>query len=194
MNARIMLKISTSCAIALLMMISDLHAGIMPYQITVEVTAAPTVPGTFPSNPWSFPDGVPATFVGTFDADDTVPGPISDLALTIGGLDIASTHPLVPIPDLDFEFDPSSLTLVYVGVDPSGAESAVIFGAFDDIVPANYAVAIQNSQTPPIDPFLGSTQNWVGTFSVVSAVPEPTSLAIWSLMGFVAVGQRRRRQ
>lgn len=166
-------------------------AALMEYTITVEVTAAGFVPGSYPSNPWSF-GSVPATFVGTFDADDTAIGPVSNMALTIGGLDIAATH-TVPYPSM---FDPNTLLLRWVQTDPIAA-SFVVFGAIAPSIPVNYAVAIEGTSSAPFDPYLGATQNWVGTYSVApSAVPEPASVTLVGLgaFGLIAGAIRRRRQ
>ena len=169
-------------------------AAMFRYDITVVVSAAPNSPGSFPSNPWSF-SSVPALFAGTFDADDAAVGPISNFALVIGGLDIATSHPN----GVNNLFDPSTLTLDWLNFNQAGLESAVVFGPFNGSPqPTNYAAAIQNTFFSPLDPFLGNTQNWVGTYAVApsAAVPEPASLTMFGLgaVGLVAGAIRRRRQ
>jgi len=169
-------------------------AAVIRYDITVGVSAAPNSPGSFPSNQWAF-SSVPALFAGTFDADDAAVGPISNFALVIGGLDIAFSHPGVSVNS----FDPSTLTLGWAQFDPTGLESVVAFGALVRGAPTNYAVAIEdNTVTTPLDPFHGTTQNWVGTYAVApsAAVPEPASLTMFGLgaVGLVAGAIRHRRQ
>lgn len=180
----------TAVAFAALVAPSAAHATIIPYDITVSVTAAPTAPGSFASNPWDFPGGVPAVFSGSFDADDSIVGAISNLQLSIGGLDLAATHPAVIINS----FDPGSLLLAYAATDPSQLESGVIFGSVDGGVPADYAAAVQDGVSAPLDPFLGNTQNWVGTLSIAAAVPEPGSaLLVGAALAGLGLFRRRRR-
>lgn len=169
------------------------NANVIQYDIVVTVTAAPNAPGSFPSNQWVFPNppGLPTTYLGTFDADDaSVGGQISNLMLTIGGLDIASTHPVVT----DNSFDPVQLLLDYIAYDKSGQESSVIFGA--PPAPSNYTAAIQNNAVPPGDPYYAFSQNWVGTVAITPStfpVPEPTTFALLGV-AFAGLGFARRRK
>jgi hypothetical protein len=161
--------------------------SLVTYEITVDVTSAPNAPGSFPSNQWSF-SSLPSVSVGTFQASDSFPGQISNLHLTVGGLDIATSHSFV---DGSF-FDPSTLTLQYGANDPTGEESFVLFNAsFSDNQPSNYVAAIQNTNSfdiGPPDPYSPAfTQNWAGTFSISVAVPEPGSLTMLGL-GLACLG------
>ena len=171
----------------------QVQAAVVSYSINVQVTAAPNAPGA--STPWSF-TSLPSTFVGTFDADDTAPGPISNLSLSIGGVDIVASHPSV-----QFNwFDPTTLTLNWAAADPSDTLTGVALGNFfAPGAPPDYAVGIESSGSLPLDPHYNSTQNWVGTFTInpSSPVPEPSTLAVFGI-GACAAGirsaRRRRRE
>ena len=132
----------------------QVQAEIIQYTISVNVTAAD---GSQENVPWAF-SSVPATFSGTFDADDTVTGSISNFALTVGGLDIATSH----ADSAANIFDPTSLSLDWGGFNSSD-HSFVGFGNlpgfydFDEDPPENYVVAIEQNEFPPLDPFLGYT-------------------------------------
>ncbi len=188
--------------LAFLAIAGSAQAAIVTYDISVEVTAAPTAPGSFgATNPWDF-SGVsfPHTYNGTFDADDTTLGPISNLNLTIGGLDIFTTHPNV----ISNTFNPNTEQLLLGLLDPTRGESFVGFGdLFGAGALDNYTAAIENNSTAPIDPFYFSTQNWAGTFSITAptpppppgTTPEPTtlSMALLSLGLFAARYTRQRK-
>ena len=169
----------------------QVQAAVVSYSINVQVTAAPNAPGA--STPWSF-TSLPSTFVGTFDADDTAPGPISNLSLSIGGVDIVDYHTLVQF-NL---FDPTTLTLGWGASDPGNA-TGVGLGSLALGVPSDYAVGLQGGSLGPNDPYYSSTQNWVGTFTInpSSPVPEPSTLAVFGI-GACAAGirsaRRRRRE
>ena len=164
------------------------NATLITYDIDVTVASDPNTPGSFASNPWSF-GSLPGVFSGTFTADDTVAGLISNLNLIIGGLDIATSHPNVFVNS----FDPGSLLLTYGALDTLASESFVGFGNLVGFgSPTNYAVAVQNSLSAPIDPFYSSTQNWVGTLGITPTnVPEPTTLDLFAV-GLAGFGIRRR--
>ncbi|MFN9627770.1 MAG: PEP-CTERM sorting domain-containing protein [Planctomycetota bacterium] len=192
-------QMMVACVSVLLAMSENADSAVINYTITVSVTAAPNAPGSFASNPWSFGQtptlSTPATFVGTFEADDSVVGPISNLVLSIGGLDIATSHPL----QADNSFDPINLILTSFWIDSYQLQSGVIFGNVGSGAPANYAVAIQNTNTPPLDSFHNiNTQNWVGTYTIApstQAVPEPSTLAIFGIgAGIAGLKARRRKQ
>lgn len=100
-------------------------AAVIRYDITVVVSAAPYSPGSFSSNQWAF-SSVPALFAGTFDADDAAVGPISNFALVIGGLDIATSFGVASVNSVNL-FDPSTLTLQWAQLS-FGDTSAVAFG------------------------------------------------------------------
>lgn len=163
---------------------AQVQAAIVSYSISVQVTTAPNAPGAY--IPWSFAS-LPSTFVGTFDADDTVAGPISNLSLSIGGVDVAAAHPIV----FDNNFDPATRTLTWAAIDPSTFLSAVALGSFGG-APSNYTAGIDSTLTGPFDPYYGSTQNWGGTFTV-NQVPEPSTLAICGI-GACAAGIRSARR
>ena len=174
-----------ACLAGMFAMQAQVQAAIVSYSISVKVTAAPNAPGAYV--PWSF-TSLPSTFVGTFDADDTVAGAITNLSLSIGGIDIFATHPLV----LVNSFDPATRTLNWISIDPSSSLSAVSLGSGFGVTPSNYAVGIDSTFAGPEDPYLGNTQNWVGTFTV-NPVPEPSTLAICGI-GACAAGIRSARR
>ncbi|MCO8124875.1 PEP-CTERM sorting domain-containing protein [Stieleria sp. TO1_6] len=175
----------------------QVQAGIIQYTISVNVTAADGAPGTFVQ--WDF-SSIPSVFTGTFEADDTVTGSISHFELTVGGIDIATSHPDT-LGSGNNLFDPSSLLLDWGGYNTFG-DSFVGFGDLADPTlptssPANYVGAIEATDLFPDDPFYQYAQNWVGTYSIVpsaSAVPEPSSFAIFSGLGLVACRIRRRQR
>ena len=168
---------------------SRASATTIPYAVTVQVTSAPLAPGSYGSNPWSF-GSLPSTFSGTFDADDTVTGPISNLVLIVGGLNLATNFPMEAV---NF-FDPATLTLMLGLFDASGDESFVgLNSTFAGGQPPNYATGIENNVFGTLDPYSGYTQNWVGTFSV-TAVPEPATLALLGTGLLSVIALRRRRQ
>lgn len=169
----------------------QVQAAVVSYSISVEVTAAPNAPGL--NFPWSF-TSLPSTFVGTFDADNTVAGAISNLSLSIGGIDIVASHTIV----IENSFDPTTRTLTWAATDP-GNNSGVVLGSYLGVAPLDYAVGVEDTPTGPYDPYYGLTQNWVGTFTInpSSPVPEPSTLAVFGI-GVCAAGirsaRRRRRE
>lgn len=188
------IQMAVACVAVLIATAGQVQAGFIGYTITVNVTAADVAPGSFDSNPWSF-SSVPSSFLGTFDADDTVVGGISNLVLTVGGLDIAVSHPVEAVNS----FDPNTLILSWSQIDPSFSGFKVGFGPIGLLgTPSNYAVAVERSFRSPRDPFYQSPQNWVGTYSIAPStapVPEPSSLALFAIGACVAgLGPRRRRR
>ena len=133
-------------------------------------------------------------FWGTFQADDTVSGPISSLALTIGGLDIATSHPSINTN----VFDPGTLTLSFTAYDPANIHTLVFFNFFG--APTNYVAAVEANVSGIVDPYEGNTQNWAGTFSISSsppgAVPLPAALPLFAagLGALGLLGRRRKRK
>lgn|GEM_PF-1877700 len=119
-------------------------------------------------------------------------GPISNLNLTIGGLDIAISHPNND--SLYNYFDPASLLLNYGAVDPTFLESIVVFGnPFGAGIPSNYAVADENSTNGYLDPYYGLAQNRVETYDI-NPVPEPsTMLLIGTGLAGLAIGGRKKK-
>ena len=184
-----------SCQVLLLSGAHEVQAGMMQYKISVQVTAAPKPNGQAVT--WTF--GIlPTTFIGTFEADDTVAGPISNLALTIGGIDIGATH-LSSFASTSNTFDPASLLLDWGGYN-SSFFSFIGFGDNTDpgifpgaSPPPNYVVALEPLMDQALDPFYGFNQNWVGTYSI-TPVPEPSSFALLGMGVMGLCGYRLRRQ
>jgi len=168
-------------------------ASTVTYKIYVTVDSAPNLGGLTSSSPIYAFGSFPTTFVGSFDADNDVAGSITNLALTIGGVDIASTF------DSYFYslFDPHTFNLVLSAQFFGGFQENVALGSSGGLLgtsPANYAVGLMNCNCGPIDPYFGgsNTQMWVGSFVVgPSSVPESTSLQ-FLLLGAVALLARRR--
>jgi len=178
------------CSLALVALaLGTVRANETEYTITVNVSADGFSPGSFADNQWSFPSGVPATFVGTFEADNSAVGAISDLSLVIGGLNLASSNPAVA----ENSFNPFTDQLTWEGYDVNYANSLVTLGVINPI----YAVAIQNSNMNPLDPYYGDTQNWVGTFSVApgspSSVPDGGATVVMLGSVLAGLGVLRRR-
>lgn len=166
------------------------NAAVMTYNIDVRVTAAPLAPGSFTENQWSIPS-TPVTYHGTFMADDTNIGAISNLNLTIGGVDIASSH----IGLHANSFDPGTLQLNY-NVSNWDYPSYIAFGQPMGFMlpPANYAVAFDAVAFSPIeDPYYGAAQNWVGTVSITQAVPEPSTVLLLGI-GVLGMAYKSRRK
>ena len=172
--------------IALSQFSDSCEAEIVDYEIRIDVTAAPNTPGTF--IPWDT-ILVPEIFVGTFQADDTTAGPISNLSLVVGGINIGDTFTVANLNT----FDPTTDTLRWTQFDPLG-QSIVSLGSFVAGIPNNYAVGLELGGAGPVDPFFAQTQNWVGTVSIsesLSSVPEPSCLCV--LFAVLGSAMRRRR-
>ena len=145
------------------------EAKVITYNIDVTVTEAPNAPGSDSSALWNTLD-TPVTYSGTFTADDTIAGPIDNLNLTIGGLDISSVF--VQWPTSPTKFDPATLQLDSWLTTWDG-KHFVIIGDLQDagIFPVNYVVALDESTSGPFDPYVTAfasssqtySQNWVGT-------------------------------
>ena len=159
-------------------------ASIKTYAISVTVTSAPNAPGAF--EPWTF-GTLPETTQGTFNADDTASGFISNLQLTVGGLDIATTLPFQFINS----FDPSTLDLLFIAVNSAGDSAVVLTSGF--IGPGGFAEGIDSTLTGPFDPFFGNTQNWEGTIQI-QGVPEPSTLFLFGSGLIGVLGYCRRQQ
>lgn len=148
------------------------------YNIYVTIPDTPQTNGNFPVNHWKI-RSTPVTYAGKFTADDTVAGPISNLHLVIGGVDIARYFSFI-----NSYFDPASLELTLVASisisEASNSPNAlVLFGNFS-LPPAtksptsNYVAAIEpNNQGGTLDTYYGVTQNWAGTIIITTrAVPD----------------------
>lgn len=169
-------------------------ATTIQYTITLDVTNVSGFVNAFLPAPYSFP-AVPATFVGTFDADNTAAGAVSNFQLVVGGLDIATTYDKTFLCAPCGTFDPITRTLQY---DFPGRETDVLFGRFGGpisgrVSPADYAVAIENDiTTPPLgDPFLDFVYDWSGTYGIVPTAEPSTAMLIAAGLLFVFVIRAR---
>jgi hypothetical protein len=165
------------------------QAAVIQYTITVNVDTI-GAPGSFGGNQWSFPSG-PASFVGTFDADDSAIGAISNFSLTIGGLDLAMS--LTGSSTVN-SFDPFINYLGWSQYDALDSEYLTAFGGVWG-GPSNYAVALENNDAAPLDPYQPYTQNWSGTYSIAPIVSVPDASSTLTLLVFAltaGVVARRR--
>ena len=174
---------------------SSTHATLISYDIMVEVTSAPESPGSFPPNTdWIFKT-IPATFTGTFMADDMLAGPISALSLVIGGLDVEATYP-PSVFNLFYPFLPGipNPVLLWWGFGGGVTFNSIVM--FGDAVGTNRVVAVQDSSDGPVlDPILQLDQNWEGTFSITpTAAPEPSTILLLAtgLLGVMRYARRRK--
>lgn len=182
-----------SASLALVGLVAPVSAISFSYEISGIVTSAPNVPNAFPEGPqWDLAVG--NTFFGSFIADSTTPGPVSDFALEVGGIDVPAFHPENTFPladgsagELNF-FDPSTLSFRWAGIDTDRITTFVSIGESVQGIQPDRIVAIQFTDPqiiPPGDPTFLTTINWEGTFSVTqgSQVPEASSNIVLASMG-----------
>jgi hypothetical protein len=143
------------------------------YTIDVTVTGSPYGGEDSYVKQWSF-CCTPETYSGWFTADDTIAGPISNLHLIIGGVDLAKNFSISAS-----YFDPSSLELSLAATDSiygnsTAPNSLILFGNFS-LPPApksttsNYVAAVEpNHEYGTLDAVYGVTQNWFGTLIVTA--------------------------
>lgn len=147
------------------------NAKIIKYNIDVTVENMEPWPSF--GVEWSIPF-TPITYQGTFTADDTVAGEISNLNLTIGGVDIASNFLFVDINS----FDPGTFKLNY--------------NALSDFAPT--ALSFYSDGLAIADDFDLGLPYWTGTFSITeAAVPEPSAVMLMGI-GALGVGYIKRRR
>ena len=96
-----------------------------PISWNIEVTVN-TAPGGLGFGPAFTFGTLPESFSGTFTADDTLSGPISNLSLTVGGVDIPSAFP-IPFTN---SFNPTANELTHIVSDTAANPRSVMQLAF----------------------------------------------------------------
>ena len=143
------------------------------YRIDVTITRSPNQDGDNSTQQWQL-RSTPETYSGCFTADDTIAGPISNLHLVIGGIDIAKNFVFK-----DSYFDPASRELNLAATDAvpdnsTAPNAMVLFGNYSlpqaaNSQTTNYAAALEpNKQEGTLDTYYGVAQNWSGRLIITA--------------------------